>query len=295
VTGVIQRNGHRALLTAHKALLSGKHHGNTIGGVAECAAAGVPRFEIDIHSIDDADYVVFHERRLEKETTAEGPIGRATVGQIKACRFLHDKHDRPPLLSEVVDAVVSSNTQVQLDLKDWRPMPEARIRTLLNAVAPIHDRVIVSTGQDWNLVRLHRADPELALGFDPGHYLDHGIEEQPMFLPRNIGAYGYRDDHPMAVGKTEDVRDYLHDRWTLLGLQAPWAKEFFLSYVLILQMLDDGFDVVAWLHEHSIAVTAWTPDYRNAKSLDVLDKLMAAGVDRITTNTIPAWEAAASG
>jgi glycerophosphoryl diester phosphodiesterase len=56
-------------------------------------------------------------------------------------------------------------------------------------------------------------------------------------------------------------------------------------------MQDDGFDMVAWLHEHGIAVTAWTPDYRGPESLRSLDRLIAAGIDRITTNTIPQWVA----
>jgi glycerophosphoryl diester phosphodiesterase len=285
----VSSNGHRAHLTAHKAILSGAHHGNTMGGIRECLSAGVSRLEIDVHSLADHDYAVFHERRLQHETTGEGSIGHATSDQIREARFLFDDNDRPPLLSEVVEAAAGSGVQLQLDLKDWRPMTAGRVRTLLDVIAPVHDQVIVTTGQDWNLLRLHRADPELAIGFDPGHYFDHAIEGSQMFLPKSFGAYGYRDDHPMAVGKTEDVRDYLRERWTMLTLQAPWAKEFFVSWLVMLQMLDDGFDLIAWLHERHIAVTAWTPDYASDDSVAALDRLLAAGVDRITTNTIPAW------
>jgi glycerophosphoryl diester phosphodiesterase len=281
-------------LTAHKAILSGAHPGNTMGGVRECIAADVSRLEIDIHSIDDRDYAVFHERRLQTETTGGGSIGNATREQIRAARFLHDETDRPPLLSEVVEAAAGTDVQLQLALKDWRPMAAKRVRTLLDVIAPVHDQVVVTTGQDWNLLRLHRADPELALGFDPGHYFDHAIEGSQMFLPKSFGAYGYRDDHPMAVGKTEDVRDYLVERWSMLLLQAPWAQEFFVSYLVILQMLDDGFDMTGWLHERRIAVTAWTPDYKGPASLRALDRLLAVDVDCITTNTIPAWLTAAT-
>ena len=294
MTSILKRNGHSAHLTAHKAILSGDHHGNTIGAITESLAADVSRLEIDIHSLDGPDYAVFHERRLQTETTGEGSIGNATREQIRESRFLHDESDRPPLLSEVIEAATGTDVQLQLDLKDWRPMAPERVRSLLDVIAPVHDQVIVTTGQDWNLLRLHRADPELALGFDPGHYFDHAIEGSQMFLPKSFGAYGYRDDHPMAVGKTEDVRDYLHARWSMMLLQAPWAKEFFVSWIVLVQMLDDGFDLMAWLHERHIAVTAWTPDYKGEKSLAALDRLLAAGVDRITTNTIPAWQAAAA-
>ena len=287
--GVIGRNGHSAKLTAHKAVYSGDHPGNTIGGIRECLDVGVPRLEIDVHSLDGADYVIFHERRLEAETTGNGSIGRATADDIRRVRYLHNPDDRPPLLSEVVQLARGTRTELQLDLKDWRPLPDDRVQSLLDVIGPVHDQVIISTGQDWNLRRFHRADPELALGFDPGHYFDHAIEGADVFLPRTMGAYRYRDDHPMAFGRTEEVTDYLAERWTLLHHQAPWATEFFLSYLLILQMLKDGFNICDWLHERHVAVTAWTPDFTSEKSLGVLNRLVDAGVDRVTTNTIPAW------
>jgi glycerophosphoryl diester phosphodiesterase len=280
-------------LTAHKAVYSGRYRGNTIGAVRECLEAGVPRLEIDVHSLDGPDYAVFHERRLETETDGKGSIGRATAEELRRTHFLHDPDDRPPLLSEVVDAARDSSVELQLDLKDWRPLGEARVRSLLDVIGPVQERVIISTGQDWNLRRLHRADPELALGFDPGHYIDHAIEGADVFLPRTMGAYRYRDDHPMAFGKTEAVQDYLAERWSLLLVQAPWASELFLSYLLILQMLEDGFNICSWLHERDIDVTAWTPDCTTTKSIRVLQRLMDAGVDRITTNTMPAWIEAA--
>ncbi len=293
MTGIISRNGYAVRMTAHKAILSGKHRGNTMGGILECLEADVPRLEIDVHSLDGPDYAVFHERRLETETDGEGSIGRTTPEAFRRVHYLHDEADRPPLLSEVVEAARSCEVELQLDLKDWRPMPATRIRALLDVIEPVHDRVIVSTGQDWNLRRLHRADPELALGFDPGHYIDHAIEGSDVFLPRAMGAYKYRDDHPMAFGKTETVTDYLSERWETLMVQAPPAREFFLSYLLVLQMLDDGFNVAPRLHERGITVTAWTPDCTSGDSIQVLDRLMASGVDRITTNTIPAWMEAA--
>lgn len=292
--GVIERGGRSIRLTAHKAILSGKHRGNTIGGVRECIAAGVPRLEIDVHSLNGSDFAVFHERRLEHETDGKGSIGQVTPEDMRSVRFLHDSSDRPPLLSEVVDAARGSQTELQLDLKDWRPMREERIAVLLDVIAPVQGQVIVSTGQDWNLRKLHGAAPDLALGFDPGHYIDHAVEGSQMFLPRATGAYGYRDDHPMAFGKTEPVVDYLSERWNLLVLQQLWANEFFLSYLLLLQMLDDGYNVCEFMHSHGINVTAWTPDCHGPEAVEVFDRLAAAGVDRITTNTIPAWDSALS-
>jgi glycerophosphoryl diester phosphodiesterase len=287
--------GCTATLTCHMAMLSGTHRRNSAAAILECFEANATRIEIDVHSLDGPDYIVFHERRLETETDGSGSVGRATPDTVRALRFHGDAGGRPPLLSEVVEMARGSDTQVQLDLKDWRAMPPERILTLLKTIEPIHDRIIVSAGQDWNLRRLHHMDPALAIGFDPGHYLDFAIEGAALFLPRTMGAYGYRDDHPMAFGRTEPVTDYLHDRMEMLVLQVPGAREFFLSFLLILQMLDDGFDAAAWLHERAIEVTAWTPDYAGPDSVRWIERLIAAGVDHITTNTIPAWTAAVVG
>ena len=284
--------GRTAILVCHTAILSGRYRRNTAAAMRECFQAKADRIEIDIHSLDGDDYVVFHERRLQAETTGDGSLGRVTPDAIRAVRWLDDPDDRPPLLSEVVEMARDCDTELQLDLKDWRPMPAGRIAALLRTIAPIHDRAIISCGQDWNLRRLREADGSLAFGFDPGHYFDYEEESSPVFLPRAMGAYGYRDAHPLGLGRTEPVEEYLHERMSILRLQVPGAREFFLDHHLILRMLDDGFDAVAWLHDHEIEVTAWTPDYHDDTSLVVLDRLLAAGVDRITTNTTPAWQAA---
>jgi glycerophosphoryl diester phosphodiesterase len=279
-------------LVCHTAVYSGDHPRNSLAGIAECIARGVGRIEIDIHSLDGADYAVYHERRLEAETTARGPIGGATPDDVRAARFSAHPDERLPLLSDVVEMSRDRDVELQLDLKDWRLVADERIDVLARIAAPMLDRVIVSTGQDWNLLRLHERHPDVPIGFDPGLYFDHAIEGTEVYLPRNMGAYGYRDDNPLAFGRTEPVVDYLRQRFEMLALQVPAAREYFLSYRLVLQMLADGFDVAAWLHGRGIDANIWTLDYRNDESLGVLERLRAIGIDRITTNTAPAWEAA---
>ena len=88
--------------TAHMAILSGKHRPNSFGAMRECFEAGAERIEIDIHSLDGADYAVYHDRRLEEHTTGSGSIGRATPEEIRNARFRDAPDDRVPLLSEVV-------------------------------------------------------------------------------------------------------------------------------------------------------------------------------------------------
>jgi len=276
-------------LVHHMAVLSGEHPRNSIAAIRECFEAGVERVEIDVHSLDGPDYIVSHDRRLQDRTTGAGALGSATPGEVRACRFRDRPDDRPPLLSEVVELARDSTTEIQLDLKDWRAMTGERIRALDDLVAPIRDRLIVSSGQDWNLLRLRDAAPQIAIGFDPGYYIAHPAEDPNAPLPRTCSAYGYLDDHPLGYGRASDTASYLRDRFALLLLQAPGSREYFLSYRLALMMLDDGFNAAEFLHGRGIDANVWTPDYAGPASVAPIARLIDAGFDRVTTNTPLAW------
>ncbi len=277
-----------AQLVCHMGVLSGKHARNSIEAIAECFEANVGRIEIDIHSLAGDDYVVYHDQRFETHTTHTGAAGGATPDDVRAMRFV-ERDGRPPLLSEVVDLARGCETELQLDWKDLRLVSPARLRALADVVAPIRERVIVSSPQDWNLRRLRAAAPEVPQGFDPGHYIDHMIEQHEVVLPRQAGAYGYRDDHPMAFGRGNPVGDYLESRMEMLELQSPGAREWFLNFRLVLQMLGDGFNPAGWLHERGIGANAWTADYPGGATVEMVERLIDAGIERVTTNTAPAW------
>jgi glycerophosphoryl diester phosphodiesterase len=294
-TTTITIDGRSAELVCHAAVLSGKHARNSIEAIRECFEAGVARIEIDVHSLVGHDYVVYHDRRFESETTGSGSAGAATPDGVRGLQFKHHPGGRPPLLSEVIELARGFDTELQLDWKDLRLMSGERLRALIDTVAPLRDRIIVSAPQDWNLRRLHAADAEFPLGFDPGHYLDYAIEGQAVFLPRNLGAYGYRDDHPMGLARAEATADYLAARMEMLLLQAPGSREFFLNFRLVLQMLEDGFNVAEWLHARGIGANVWTADCHGPESVRWIERLVAAGVERITTNTAPAWLDAIAG
>jgi glycerophosphoryl diester phosphodiesterase len=282
-------------LVCHMAVLSGDAPPNSLAAVRECCEAGAARLEIDIHSLAGPDYIVSHDRRLEDRTTGSGALGRATPDDVRTCRFRSRPGDRPPLLSEVIAIARDSRTELQLDLKDWRPMSDERLRVLDDLIAPIRERVIVSSGQDWNLLRLRAAAPHIAIGFDPGFYIAHPKEDGEAVLPRTCGAYGYLDDHPLAFGRTGEPADYLRERFELLLLQAPGCREYFLSYRLALIMLDDGFNAAEFLHARGVDANVWTPDYDGPDSVAALSRLLDAGYDRVTTNTPLVWQRALAG
>ena len=277
------------IFVAHMGAFSGTHRRNSLAAVRECIEQGVERVEIDVHSLAGDDYIVTHDRRLEQHTTGQGAVGRATPDEVRALRFVDAVDDRPALLSEVAQAARDSDTELQLDLKDWRPLTSERVAALLQVVAPVRERVIVTTGQDWNLRLLNEADDSLAVGFDPGLYFDHAIEGADVILPARMGAYGYRDDHPLALGRASETSEYLRLRFAELAAMTVWAREWFINWRLVLQMLDDGFDVAAWLRERGVETNVWTLDYDGDQAMHVLARLRDIGVRRVTTNTMRSW------
>ncbi|MEX2159420.1 MAG: glycerophosphodiester phosphodiesterase family protein [Dehalococcoidia bacterium] len=286
--------GREIAFTCHSGLVAGEGLPNTLGAIAKALAAGAARIEIDIHSIADGEYLVCHANRLEEATTSRGAVGRLTREQAFALRSKHDLESSLPFLSEAVALVEPHTCELQLDLKDWRPLTPERADALGAFVRPLGDRAIVSSGQDWNLRAIARQVPGLRLGFDPDRYITTAARDQAP-IPGRLGAYGYRDDHPLALGRAQTVRDYLCDRFEMLVEQTPFACEFFIEYGLLLQADADGAQLPALLHERGIAVSAWTLDYDGPESLAKLERLAAIGVDRVTTNTARQFVAALAG
>lgn len=280
----VQLAGHELSFTCHSSLLAGRGSPNSLAGITECLQAGASRIEIDIHSMADGEYLVSHANRLEEVTTSRGAIGRLTREEALELRSKDDSQTRPPLLSEVVELVQPYTSELQLDLKDWRPLTPERVSALITRLAPLGERAIVSSGQDWNLRAIACQTQALRLGFDPDRYLAARERDQAP-MPGRLVAYGYRDDHPLALGRAQPSEEYLRERFAALLLQCPFACELFLEYGLLLQAEADGLMLPRLLHERGITVSAWTLDYDGPESLATLGRLASAGVDRVTTNT----------
>jgi glycerophosphoryl diester phosphodiesterase len=280
----VQLAGHELSFTCHSGLLAGEGLPNSLHRIGECLQAGSSRVEVDVHSMADDEYLVTHANRLEEATTSRGAIGRLTREEALDLRRNDDTESRPPLLSEVVALSQRYTCELQLDLKDWRPLTPERVDALAALLLPLGERAIVSSGQDWNLRAIDRQVPWLRLGFDPDRYLSIA-ERTDAPLPGRLGAYGYRDDHPLALGRTQPVEDYLRERFDILLGQCPSACELFLEYRLVLQAEAHGVRLAQLLHERGVAVSAWTLDYDGPESLVKLERLATIGVDRVTTNT----------
>ena len=256
---VIPRADRIVELKAHRAAWSGTHGENSLAAVRECYAAGVARLEIDV-LFRRGDFMVTHD---EPKRGARLPtLGRAL---------------------EIVAAAPRTPTLLMLDAKGDAPWSNGAVTRLVRLARPLRDRVFVGSPADWNLRRLHAADPALRLAFDPQYYLTW--RSRPERLPGRVGAYGYHDAHPLALRRTGPVAAYLRERFEILLALVPSASEIHLGIGFLARMLRDGFDVVGFLHDAGVAVDVWTVDAGSPRWRERVGHALAAGVDIITTNT----------
>jgi glycerophosphoryl diester phosphodiesterase len=73
-----------------------------------------------------------------------------------------------------------------------------------------------------------------------------------------------------------------------LYAQVPVGMVWYIHAWLLGKALDDGFDWITYLHAHDAQVDAWTLDAHRPGHVALAQRLIAQGVDRITTNNAPA-------
>jgi glycerophosphoryl diester phosphodiesterase len=274
---------------------------NSLEAISAALEGGATFIEIDVTALAEGDYLLVHDPVLESETTGNGVVGALRPESVSDLRIVFNGAPtayRVPLLSEVVALLLThgGTARLQCDYKNIFPFegdePLARIARLL---APLGSRALVSSGADWQLRALHRCAPTLDLGLDVHFYLDWqapGAPRHPLLYPKNLGAYGYYDDHPLASARFWPTAQYLADRCAVLVGQVPGASTFYINYRMVLQGLDDGFNWAEALHAHGLRLDCWTFDAKGEAWQRDLARLVTAGVDLITTNTPNALAAA---
>ncbi len=283
------------VIVHHMAALEGAPHPpNSLEAIHACLDAGAAVIEIDATALAEGDYLLVHDPVLEGETTGKGEVGACTPAQARDLRFVMNGAPtitNVPLLSEVVAALMAHShpARVQIDFKNMIPFSDDEpLRRLVALIEPLGERVIVSSGADWQLRKLRQLAPWLDLGFDVQFYIDWQPAHEPRDpreYPKALGAYGYYDDHAIASQRFWTTSNYLRDRCgAFIGL-VPNVSTFYISHTLLAQSLDDGFNWAGMLHEHGIRLDAWTMDAGNAMAERNAPRLLQADVDLFTTNT----------
>jgi glycerophosphoryl diester phosphodiesterase len=284
---VLQLGDRVVELKVHRCLWSGAYSENSPLAVEECAREGVVRAEIDVRLLRDGEFVVFHDDRFDRLTDARGLVRETTAAEATRAHFKDGSH---PLLFTEATALLAAHEfpkRIELDLKDLDPYTRPQAETLARAVQAIKGRVHFSCPADWNLRRLLAVDPTLGVSLNPHCYID--TEDDPdARLP--IGAYGYRDAHPLARQRSSATSDYLRDRFGGILRLVPGVTEAHVRLAMFERMLDDGVaDAADIFHALGIKVDVWTLDADTPRWRERLARLMEAGVDIVTTNTAPAF------
>jgi len=290
-------NGRGEMLLVHHA--ANRDHAYPRGcleGLRACLESGARFIEVDISPLADGDFLLYHDGHLDGGTTGQGSVAACTIACARDLRLLWKDEltpYAPGTLSQALDllALHSQTSELQLDLKLHAPLTEAVLAGLTRMLEPYGDRVRVSSAGDWVIRSLQMLAPRLRLGYDPMLYIepDTGDAKDRRRPPYRVGAYGYRDDHPLAMMRWGSPADYLSARAEALWTQVPIAGAiWYIRASLLGCMLDDGFDWISYLHRRGAEVDTWTLDVGEPEQVTLARRLAGAGVDRITTNEAPA-------
>lgn len=282
--------GSERIICCHRAGLTGTKVPNSLAAVAECVAARVPRIEIDIRFLADDSMAVFHDARLDPETTGLGAIEEYDRQALAMVRHRSDADVGICYLEDVVEQLAGSSTLLQVDLKPLRPLSPARVRALENALAPLGDNVLVGSQGHWNLRLLRQVpvalDPSLQWRYEPNRS-DAGV-------PRTLGDYGLWDDSPLAASPFVTPQEYVEARIDdLVGL-LPRAIEWMVDIETILHFRTLGIALGDSLRSRGVSLAAWTLQANSGEPSLLLDELFAAGTTTLITD-MPLVAAAVAG
>ena len=267
---------------------------NSLEAIQANLKSGAEFIEVDINALANGDYLLVHEAQLEAETSGQGAVIDCTPEKARILSIKHrgaSSQQRVPLLSEVVNLFLSypGRSRLQLDFKSLIPFTtDEPLQRLIRLIEPLSDRVLVSTGADWQLRKIRKMAPWLMLGFDIMLYIGWkpaDSPQDPRELPRQLGAYGYYDDHILASQAIWTKAEYLRDRCESLVSLVPDVSVFYLEHNLIAHSLEDGFNWAEELHERGIKLDAWTMDITKPEAVQNAPRLLKAGVDLFTSNT----------
>ena len=278
-------------LKVHRCLWSGRFSENSPLAIAECASERLLRTEIDVRALKDGEFVVLHDDRFDRVTDATGFVREATAIEATRPRFADGTH--PLLFREAVELIAANEYphHIELDLKDLAPYTSAQAETIARAVQPLKARGHFSTPADWNLRRLLAVDPTLRVSLNPHCYIDTDLDED-VGLP--VGAYGYRDAHPLARQRVSTTPEYLRDRLGGIMRLVPGLLEAHVRVAMVERMREDGIaDVAEMFHPLGIKLDVWTLDADTPRWRERFATIVAAGADIVTTNTAPALARAA--
>ena len=150
-------------LLAHRVLGFG-HPEGSIEALQTALAAGVAYVEIDTRITADGQVLVYHDATLQSLTPVRGLVADYDLGRQGRLTYTRAPHLQVPTLQEFLRAFAESDAtaQLQVDIKD--PGSE-QLHCELIRDAGVADRAWIISWYPEVLIRVHRHEPEIRLGF----------------------------------------------------------------------------------------------------------------------------------
>jgi len=263
----------------------------SLSALERCLASGAAVVEIDLIPTADGHFALLHDPNLEEDTTGTGKAPQMKRAQIESLTYKVNGKTTPEKIGFLEGAVAllkdhPDTKRLQLDLKPFTPLTQGVLRQFTTLINPVRDRIQVTSPADWAVRSLSRFAPDLSLGFDPLLYFDL-VDDEPRpedVPPFRIGAYGLRDDHPLASFEWGPLGDYFSARAGALFVQAPKGCEWYIRAEILKMGLDAGFDWIDFLHQRGSTVDAWTIDVTQPAQIELAKFLVDRNVDELTTD-----------
>jgi glycerophosphoryl diester phosphodiesterase len=224
---------------------------NTMAAFKLSSALGVP-FELDTMLSRDGQFVVFHDKTLERTTDGEGRLVDKTAVELAALdagsHFSHEYSDEGvQRLEDVLDSFADKQTIIiEVKCKGDTCNEKMYAKALVDLLERknLKGKVLVASFNPFILAEVKKADPSI---FRAQIYSDFKGEDLPIY-------------------EKVLVRNLLLNRFS-----SPDA--LMVNYKLV----DEGY--VAKMHDHGYKIFVWTVD-----EPDEMRRLLSLGVDGIITN-----------
>jgi len=235
--------------------------------------------EIDVEILKDGRLVVLHGPMLEKETTGTGRIDTVDPEAVLSARMVHpDGHamDNGPILlsdlllgvrevaSDLPCAGLETGPLLQLDIKARSELISENVsREFARQIEPISDYICLGAMDYRQVQRLGRHCPRVLRGFDP---------EEVMLDPKWSRSF----DIDWVVETVYSI--------------APDARIAYLPLELVVPGIRAGKNLIAAIRERGYFVDCWRLEPDDPDAEDILNLIVEAGADQITTNNALAIE-----
>jgi glycerophosphoryl diester phosphodiesterase len=242
------------------------HRTNLERGITEGAS-----LEVDVVATRDGHWICLHDDELAAETTGRGSVHDHDRAEIERLRQRDDAGREQPsaplfldeLLATLAGAPADWRGSLQLDLKQpFERLGPPLVERFAALVGPVARHVVLG-GTEWPaLTTLAKAVPGLRVGFDP-------LAIHEAAPPTTAVAFQALGAYMLAT--------------------TPRVAIYYLHIPTVLRGLDLGVDLIAMARTSGAEVDAWRLEPEGDRAEATMLRLLAAGVDQITTNSPAVW------